>query len=229
MELLFNPITLTLLSLGILIYSAILHEIAHGYVADRLGDPTARLLGRLTLNPVPHIDPILSLLVPLLLFFSGSPVIFGGAKPVPVDPFNLRDGRKDMALVSLAGPLTNLTLALIGALFINLLFPGYSLQEYFYTLQNGVLEPLGIFSYILFSIVYLNLLLAIFNLLPIPPLDGSKIFSLLLPEKEANAYLSLGTYGMFILFFLLMFPIGGFSLGSFIFGLMQSAINILIW
>ncbi|MBI2033277.1 MAG: site-2 protease family protein, partial [Candidatus Levybacteria bacterium] len=90
-----------LLLLLILIYSAILHEIAHGYVADRLGDPTARLSGRLTLNPIPHIDPFMTILLPLLLIMSGSPIIFGGAKPVPVDPFNLKEGRKDIAIVAL--------------------------------------------------------------------------------------------------------------------------------
>jgi len=107
-----------ILVLVILIFSAIFHEVAHGIVADRLGDPTARLLGRLTLNPIPHIDPIMSILLPLMLIFSGSPVIFGAAKPVPVDPFNLRDGRRDMALVALAGPLTNVGIAILGAVVL---------------------------------------------------------------------------------------------------------------
>src|SRR3989338_1611792 len=99
-------ITFAITALGILLFSAILHEIAHGYVAERLGDPTARLAGRLTLDPRRHIDPMMSIALPLILLISGSPIIIGAAKPVPVDPFNLRDGRKDMALVSLAGPLT---------------------------------------------------------------------------------------------------------------------------
>ncbi|MFH1187012.1 MAG: site-2 protease family protein [Candidatus Levyibacteriota bacterium] len=191
----------------VLVFSAILHEIAHGYVAERLGDPTARLLGRLTLNPKNHIDPIMSIMLPLLLIFSGSPVIFGAAKPVPVDPFNLRDGRKDLALVSLAGPLTNILIAIITSFILKLAF----------------MFPIGIASILipfLLVIVQINLLLAIFNLLPIPPLDGSKIFALLLPEKEANAYLSLGSIGFMILFFLLIMPIGGFSLGQLIFGLL---------
>ena len=92
-----------ILSLIIILFSAILHEIAHGYVAERFGDPTARLMGRLTLNPRKHIDPIMSILLPLVLILSGSPVIFGAAKPVPIDPFNLKEGRKDVALVSLSG------------------------------------------------------------------------------------------------------------------------------
>src|SRR5689334_17819990 len=107
------------LGLAILVYSAILHEIAHGYVADRLGDPTARLAGRLTLDPRPHIDPFMSILLPLILILGHSSVIFGGAKPVPIDPFNLKEGKKDVALVALAGPLTNVVLAIISALLVH--------------------------------------------------------------------------------------------------------------
>src|SRR3989338_1328625 len=183
--------------LVILLFSAILHEIAHGFVAERLGDPTARLAGRLTLNPKNHIDPIMSVLLPLILLISGSPIIFGAAKPVPVDPFNLRDGRKDLALVSLAGPLTNIMIAIAASLILKII-PNSS-------------------DLILENIVRLNLLLAIFNLIPIPPLDGSKIFALVLPEKLANAFLSLGSIGIFIIFFLLLFPIGGFSFGAIFF------------
>lgn len=200
-------IILAVISLIILIYSAILHEIAHGFVAERLGDPTARLLGRLTLNPIPHVDPIMSILLPLILLMSGSPVIFGAAKPVPVDPFNLRDGRKDVALVSLAGPATNFLIAIIGAIIAHILYPGVSLN---------VLLNYDIVGFIVGSVVYLNLILGIFNLIPIPPLDGSKVLSLFLPEKEAAQYLSIGSIGIFIIFFLLLIPIGGFSLGSII-------------
>lgn len=203
-----------ILGLVILIFSAILHEVAHGYVADRLGDPTARLMGRLTLNPIKHIDLYLSILLPLLLIISGSPIIFGGAKPVPVDPFNLKEGRKDVALVSLAGPLTNIVLAIAAAGILKLLsvFAG----------MNGSLLFFTGFSFLrlfLELVVNYNLLLAIFNLIPIPPLDGSKVFSLLLPDELARAYLSLSSIGMFILFFLLLFPFGPFSLESVIFSL----------
>lgn len=207
-----------LISIIILIYSAILHEIAHGWVAYRLGDPTAKLKGRITLNPVPHIDPFLSLLVPLLLIFSGSPIIFGGAKPVPVDPFNLRDGRKDLALVSLVGPLTNLLLAIIASLLIHILFPGAGFVE---TMRSGIL------GFILAMTVQLNLLLAIFNLIPIPPLDGSKVFSLLLPPKMAISYLSIGSIGMLLLLFLLFFPIGGFSLMNIVYNLLIFSLSFL--
>src|SRR5579872_7270067 len=124
-----NPIIIVL-GLAIVLFSAILHEVAHGFIADRFGDPTARLLGRLTLNPRSHIDPIMSILLPLMLFISTSGAFFfAAAKPVPVDPFNLRDGRKDMALVALAGPLTNILLALIGSFIIHLVFPGQGYSE----------------------------------------------------------------------------------------------------
>lgn len=200
------------IGLIVLIYSAILHEIAHGYVADRFGDPTARLMGRLTLNPIPHIDPWMSIALPLLLILSGSPIIFGGAKPVPVDPYNFQEGRKDVALVALAGPLTNVLLAIAGSLLLHglIAITPYLPQDMYLTIIVNI-------AYIIFyTIATYNILLAIFNLLPIPPLDGSKIFALLLPDDVANAYLSLSSIGIFILFFLLLFPIGGFSLSSLI-------------
>ena len=193
-----------LISLVILIFSSILHEVAHGFAAERLGDPTARLMGRLTLDPRKHIDPIMSVLLPLVLILSGSPVIFGAAKPIPVDPFNLKEGRKDMALVSLAGPLTNFIIAILASIVFKIV-------------------SIDIFA----MIVQINLLLAIFNLLPIPPLDGSKVFALLLPEKTANAYLGLGSIGMFILFILLLNPIGGFSLNHLIFSLLSFSEKLL--
>lgn len=207
-----------LITLAILIYSAILHEVAHGFVAERFGDPTAKLAGRLTLNPKKHIDPFMSILLPLMLVFSGSPVIFGAAKPVPIDPFNLKEGRKDFALVALSGPLTNILIAVLGSLAMkaNPIF------------ANFISFDLSSILYSLFSIiVQLNLLLAIFNLLPIPPLDGSKVFALILPEKEATIYLSLGSIGIFIIFFLLLFPVAGFSLGELIFNLLMFSEKLL--
>ena len=195
-----------IITLAILIFSAILHEIAHGFVAERLGDPTARLAGRLTLDPRKHIDPMMSLLLPFILMISGSPILIGAAKPVPVDPFNFRDGRKDLAIVSLAGPLTNAAIAIAASLILKIL-PNSS-------------------DLILMNIVHLNLLLAIFNLIPIPPLDGSKIFSLLLPEKLANAFLSLGSIGFFIIFFLLLSS-GPLSLGGLISNLLSFSEKLL--
>lgn len=208
-----------LISLTILLFSAILHEIAHGFVADRLGDPTARLMKRLTLNPKNHIDLFLTIILPIISYLSsGGRIIFGGAKPVPIDPFNLKEGRKDEALVALAGPLTNIIIAvLISFLIKGLLAVG--LAPFLYS---------GIIGAILFAIIQINIWLAIFNLLPIPPLDGSRLFSLLLPEKEARAYLSLGSIGIVILLFLLYAPLGGFSLGGLLIRIMTFAQNLLL-
>lgn len=197
--------------LSILIFSAIIHEVAHGYVADKLGDPTARLMGRLTLNPQKHIDLWMSIGLPLLLILSNSPVIFGAAKPVPVDPFNLKEGRKDVAIVSLAGPLSNVIIAVVAAMLFNLL-------------STNTTAIVLFISALLENIVRLNLLLAIFNLIPIPPLDGSKVFSLILPEKDANTYLSFGTIGFFVIFFLLLFT----NFGGFIFNLLNFAERLLL-
>ncbi len=225
METLFNP--LTIISLVILIFSAILHEFAHGYVADRLGDPTARILGRLTLDPRPHIDLYMTILLPLFLYIaSQGTFVFGGAKPVPVDPYNLKDGRKDLALVSLAGPLTNLVIATITAMLFHLIFQTIS----FYDLLSPFFVPgsaVELLAAIMVKIISINALLAIFNLLPIPPLDGSKLFSLLLPEKEASAYLSIGNVGMILLIILLQFPLGPFSLQTIIFRLYELTLRLL--
>ncbi len=198
-----------LIPLVILIFSAILHEIMHGVVADKLGDPTARLAGRLTLNPIPHLDPVMSVLLPALLVFSGSPIIFGSAKPVPVNPIHFKDPKKDMALTALAGPLTNILIAVVAAQVVRFL-PG-----------NELLSP------ILYMVVLYNLMLAIINLIPIPPLDGSKVLASILPSDLAYSYLSVERFGIFILFALLLFPIGGFSLGQIINNLILFSIHIL--
>jgi Zn-dependent protease len=181
-----------LIGIIILVFSAILHEVAHGFIAYKLGDPTAKIAGRLTLNPLPHIDPIMSIAVPLLLIISHSPLIFGAAKPVPVNPLMLREGRKDVALVALAGPLTNIILALAGTLFIRFLGP---------ILPDAI--P------VLTIVVFYNLVLGFLNLIPIPPLDGSKFFSIILPERVAQQYFALAPFGIFILFILLLStPVG---------------------
>lgn len=206
------------ITLAIIIFSAILHEIAHGYVAERFGDPTARLAGRLTLNPKKHIDPIMSILLPLVMYIStNGAFVFGAAKPVPIDPFNLKEGRKDIALVALSGPLTNIILAVIASIVVHIL--------------NAIAPPTNIALYILhwffLTIAHLNLLLAIFNLVPIPPLDGSKVFSLLLPRELANVYLSISSIGFILILFLLMFHAGPFSLGSIIGNLLSFSEKLL--
>jgi len=199
-----------LIPLVVLLFSAILHEVMHGVVAEKLGDHTARIMGRLTLNPIPHLDPIMSVLLPALLLFSGSPIIFGAAKPVPISPLHFKDPKKDMALTALAGPLTNLSIAIIASLIIRFI----------------PLEDVAISS-ILFTIVMYNLVLAIINLIPIPPLDGSKVIAAILPDDLAQAYLSIERFGIFILFALLMFPVGGFSLGFLINKLVFYSLHLL--
>ncbi len=160
-----------IISLCILIISVIIHELAHGYAANALGDPTARLAGRLTLNPLVHIDPIGSIIMPVLLALAGSSIIIGYAKPVPYNPYNLR-GKYGEALVAGAGPAANIALAVLFGLAIRFIGTGLS-------------DPmLNVFS----SIVFMNILLAVFNLIPIPPLDGSKVLSGILPHGAAHSY-----------------------------------------
>lgn len=197
-----------LIPLIVLIFSAILHEVMHGVVADKLGDPTARVMGRLTLNPIPHIDPIMSILIPGLLLFTGSPILFGAAKPVPINPIHFKDPKKDMALSALAGPLTNIGLAVIAAFIVK--FTHFTpLEPFFYT------------------VVLYNLILTFVNLIPIPPLDGSRVLAAILPNELASAYMSLERYGIFILFFLLLMPIGNLSLGFLINKLVLFSISLL--
>ena len=152
--------------LGVILFSMVLHELAHGVVAYWLGDDTAKDDGRLTLNPVKHIDPVMSILVPVLLYISGGP-IFGGAKPVPVDTRNLKFGAWGMALVAIAGPITNFLIALISFLV------GY---------WTGWLNMSGIVGTIFLELVLVNLGFGIFNLIPIPPLDGSRVLYALAPD-----------------------------------------------
>ena len=151
-------------SLIVIIISVILHEVAHGYAAYLLGDPTAKLEGRLTLNPISHIDPIGTLVIPLVLFASQAGFLFGWAKPVPYNPYNLKK-RFDETIVAAAGPMTNVALALLAALL-------------YHALGSNTSELIASF---LFMVIFINLFLAVINLLPLPPLDGSKIISTLLP------------------------------------------------
>jgi len=166
----------------ILILSAIIHEYSHGYFAYRLGDDTALKAGRLTLNPLAHIDLVGSIFLPLLLVLSGSGLIFGWAKPVPYNPYNLRDQKRGNAKVAFAGPVTNLIIAVIFA--------------FWYRISN-----LEIFA----LVVLVNLVLAIFNLVPIPPLDGSKILYDFLPLEHQKKYISLERYGIIILLAFIFF------------------------
>ncbi len=165
-----------------LLFALTLHEYAHGYIARLFGDPTASNMGRLTLNPLKHLDPI-----GVICFIL---IKIGWAKPVPVDPRYFKDPRRDMIWVSLAGPGTNFVLAIISVLMVKLLFATSSLWPLF--IISPLIKMLG-------ASIWINLLLAVFNLLPLPPLDGSKILMGLLPEKIAVSYARIEPYGFIIM------------------------------
>lgn len=178
-----------------LLFAVTLHEVAHGYAAWKFGDPTAKFAGRLTLNPITHMDPFGSVLLPALLIFSGSPAIFGYAKPVPVDFRNLRPHRLATIVVSGAGVATNLACAAIGGL----VYRGFALAY-----QQVDLTPITPLIQMVYGFTLISVVLAVFNLIPIPPLDGSHILSALLPPKARRQYEQIGRYGILILLVLLM-------------------------
>lgn len=180
------------------------HEASHAFMADKLGDPTARIARRLTLNPLAHLDLYGTFLIPLFLIVVGSPFVFGWAKPVPVDPYNLKNPKKDSALISLAGPLSNMILATFAAILLRFL-PS---------------------SEFLIMLVQYNVVLAVFNLIPIHPLDGGKILVGILPNnKSSELDLFLNRYGN-ILLILIIFPIFGGS--SIAFKIISPIINVLL-
>ena len=192
--------TFRILELAMFIPAIVLHEVSHGYVSYRLGDPTAKMKGRLSLNPVKHVDPFGTVLLPLLLWFSGAP-IFGYAKPVPINPNYYKDYRKGMLLTGLAGPATNLTLAVVAGLLVRMLIP---LGD----MTNGAqIDPtftvLGWVVYALYFFAQINLVLMFFNLIPIPPLDGSSIVVPFLKGKALANYYQLQQYAMPILIIVL--------------------------
>jgi Zn-dependent protease len=177
-----------LLAVPPILFAITVHEVSHGWVAFKRGDPTAYLMGRLTLNPLKHLDIFGSFIFPGMLILLKAPFVFGWAKPVPVNFMALKDPKKDMIWVSLAGPVSNLILAAASGLLFRLLYP-------FYEGPGTLLYPVMM---ILFYLVLADSVLAVFNLIPIPPLDGSKVLAGLLPGKLSLRYLSLEKYGMFI-------------------------------
>jgi len=179
-------------SIVVLIYSIVVHEFAHGWMANSLGDPTARFMGRLTLNPIPHIDLMGSIIIPFFLLISGTGFLIGWAKPVPYNPHNLRDKKNGELLVGLAGPLSNIILALVFGILIRILL----LQGF--ALNSGIIVMFG------FVVLY-NILLAIFNLVPIPPLDGSKVLFHFLPYSMRNYRDLIERNGVFLLIIFIFF------------------------
>jgi len=184
-----------------LLLGVVTHEVAHGWVAEKLGDPTARTMGRITLNPFVHIDLMGTIILPVVLLLVHSPFLFGWAKPVPVNFENLRGGRRDMALVAISGPLTNLMVAILSAVVYHMVLSG---------IQNGwisgqgpaalVAEPLFLMARL--SVTF-NLVLMVINLLPIPPLDGGRVLVGLLPYHLASKLERLETFGILILLLLI--------------------------
>jgi Zn-dependent protease len=174
-------------SIAILIMSVVIHEVSHGYAASILGDETARYEGRLTLNPIKHLDPFGSVLVPTISYFLGG-FIFGWAKPVPYNPHNLRPGRWSEAWVAVAGPLSNISIALFFGLLI----------RFGFVANPATLQILAL-------VVFINILLAIFNLMPIPPLDGSKLLFALFPESTLRLRSFFEQYGLILVLFFIFF------------------------
>lgn len=178
---------LEIFSVIVLILSATIHEYMHGFVANQLGDPTAKNAGRLTLNPIKHLDLFGSILLPLTLLLAGSSFLFGWAKPVPYNPNNLTDRKYGDAKVAVAGPLANLFMAIIFSVVFRLL------------------DPASLFAYLVAQIILINLILMTFNLVPIPPLDGSKILAVFLPDNLRNKLLYMDARLSMLLVFVFVF------------------------
>lgn len=197
-----------------LIPAIVFHEVSHGVVADRLGDPTARAAGRLTLNPVKHIDPFGTVILPGLLllprlFGQTAAPVFGYAKPVPINPRNLREPDRQMMWIAAVGPLTNLFLAVVGALALRLA-------------GTGSVELVRF----LFTFILVNVILAVFNLLPLPPLDGSKVLARFLPARAREVYQSMEAYGVLIL--LVIFFIFPGAIFAFITPIVNGLLDLLV-
>jgi Zn-dependent protease len=185
-----DPLTVVV-SFGVLLLSLTIHEAAHALTADRLGDPTARSLGRVSLNPIVHIDLLGTIVLPILAIVSHLPII-GWAKPVPVSLRNLRHPERDFAIIAAAGPISNLLQAIVAALILRVVAP------------SDVYVSQSLLPSVLFLAIQVNLLLAFFNLIPVPPLDGGNVLMGLLPTRLAIAYSQLRQYGFLILYALLL-------------------------
>ena len=198
------------ISFLVLLFSLSVHEAAHAWAADRLGDPTARSLGRVSLNPLVHVDPIGTILFPLIALVTSAPII-GWAKPVPIAPWRFEQPRRASLMVSLAGPLSNLALAFLAAVALRLLpaeaFANFGSVGQAAAAGNRILDPIARLAW---GALQINLLLAIFNMLPIPPLDGSTVLAGVLPERAAAAFDRLRPDGFMLLYALLLS--GGFSI-----------------
>ncbi len=195
-----NDVLIRVIELALFIPAIVLHEVSHGYVSYRLGDPTAKMKGRLSLNPVKHVDLFGTVILPVMLWLGGLPV-FGYAKPVPINPAYYKDYRKGMMLTGLAGPATNLTLAFIAGLGSRLLALGPLATG---TQADPQITLLGWLWYALYYFGQINLVLMFFNLIPIPPLDGSRVLPVFLSDRALMKYHEVERYGILIFFGALM-------------------------
>lgn len=221
--------TIQLLSIAIIpvLFAIILHEVSHGYVAHLLGDDTAKNAGRLTLNPIKHIDPFGTILLPALLIFIGSPFLFGYAKPVPVNFGGLKNPKRDTGFVAAAGPVTNFLLALISFAFLKLILANFPMMDIylayfishfqFQTVAGSSFFRFFIYpvTFMLFIGIMINLILGLFNLIPIPPLDGGRIAVSVLPEPFSSYLTRIEPFGIFIILILLFVDPGNFLVGLF--------------
>ena len=197
--------------IAVIILSVVLHELAHGVVAYWLGDRTAKEAGRLSLNPIKHIDPIMSILVPVVLYLMKAPV-FGGAKPVPINPHNLKGKEWGMALVALAGPFTNFVLAFI-----------FFLIGHF----TGVIYESGLGGLFFYQMVFTNIGFMLFNLIPIPPLDGSRVLYAISPDGVRNFLMAMETYGIIIIYTLIV--VFGSTFSGAMVGGMNGIVSFFYW
>ncbi len=198
----------------------ILHELAHGAVAYILGDDTAKENGRLTLNPIKHLDPFMSIILPVMLYIIGAPV-FGGARPVPINPGNFKHRERDMALVGAAGPLTNFILAFLFFLI------GYATGLFLIHEGDMYMDPNNFWSNLIVSGILVNLGFMIFNLIPIPPLDGSRILYAIAPDGVRNIMLSMEKYG-FIIVYALIFIFGS-AFSNLMIGARDGVLSFFYW
>lgn len=210
-----------------LLFAVVAHEVAHGWTAEKLGDPTARILGRLTLNPLVHIDLMGTVILPLFLLLIQSPFLFGWAKPVPVNFYNLRNGRKSMAVVALSGPLTNLLLACMSAAVYHAILFGF--EEGWIPSTPTVVriaEPVFLMARVS---VNFNLVLMAFNLIPILPLDGGRILAGLVPDSVAVHLEKLERYGIFVFLLIISIPsLRGYLWGYFLNPILDIFLRLLI-
>lgn len=197
--------------LCVIVFSMMLHELAHGGVAYLLGDETAKEDGRLTLNPLKHLDPFMSVILPLISYLLGG-VVFGGAKPVPVNPHRLKGKEWGMAAVAIAGPLTNFVLAFVSFLILEL---------------TSVNTGSGLAYTILIEMVFVNLGFGVFNLIPIPPLDGSRVLYVLMPDGVREFMDKMEKFGIYIIYILIL--VGGGVFSSVMTGAIQGIIDEFYW